>query len=312
MRLAGKLAALSATLAAGLLASLAGCLLDLPSVCGDGIVDLDSGEECDPAANNGPFCDPVKCTLVAVPTCGNGKIDAIGEECDLAEFGTKDCPSGKGYLLCTDDCKLDESKCDQCGNGIVDAEVGEECDPKANNTDFKQPTECSELATYADKPYTSGQTITCVRDTCLWYRGACGFCGDNKTDHERIVDINYPQIMSERESCDGKDVDIEEFAAYCGTCAAAPTPSARSSASTPATASSRRTRPAAANPPAATAPPPDRTPVASPTTTTSTTSTPRPSAPTSSPATASKHLPLQVTPRPPNTEPRPWSILGRP
>lgn len=215
MRLAGKLAALSATLAAGLLASLAGCLLELPSVCGDGIVDLDSGEECDPAANNGPFCDPVKCTLVAVPTCGNGKIDAIGEECDLAEFGTKDCPSGKGYLLCTDDCKLDESKCDQCGNGIVDAQVGEECDPKVNNTDFKQPTECSDLTTYADKPYTSGQTISCVRDTCLWYRGACGFCGDNKTDHERIVDINYPQIMSERESCDGKDVDIEEFAAYC-------------------------------------------------------------------------------------------------
>lgn len=215
MRLAGKLAALSATLAAGLLASLAGCLLDLPSVCGDGIVDLDSGEECDPAANNGPFCDPVKCTLVAVPTCGNGKIDAIGEECDLAEFGTKDCPSGKGFLLCTADCKLDESKCDQCGNGKVDVEVGEECDPKTNNTDFKQPIECSELATYADKPYTSGQTITCVRDTCLWYRGPCGFCGDNKTDDERIVDINYPQIKTEAESCDGKDVDLEEFTTYC-------------------------------------------------------------------------------------------------
>jgi len=215
MRLAGKLAALGATLTAGLLASLAGCLLDLPSVCGDGIIDRDGGEECDPAVDNDPPCDPSSCTRIAVPTCGNGKIDAVGEACDLTDFGTKDCPSGKGFLLCTADCKLDESKCDQCGNGRVDAEVGEECDPKVNNTDFKQPTECSDLATYADKPYTSGQTTSCVRDTCLWYRGPCGFCGDEKTDDERIIDINYPQILSERESCDGRDVRIEDLTSYC-------------------------------------------------------------------------------------------------
>ena len=49
------------------------------------------------------------------------KIDAQGEQCDLNDFGNKTCPSGNGYLSCTDDCKLDESTCDQCGDGQVDS-----------------------------------------------------------------------------------------------------------------------------------------------------------------------------------------------
>ena len=217
MHLAGKLAAYRVALAAGLLAAglSLGCLLDLPSVCGDGVVDLESGEQCDPAASNDPLCDPVSCTLVVAPSCGNGKIDAQGEQCDLSDFGNKTCPSGNGYLSCTDDCKLDESTCDQCGDGQVDSEVGEECDPKADYMGFKQPQACAELTTYPNKPYTSGQTTQCLPDKCVWYRGPCGFCGDNKADDPQILDINFPDRLSPRESCDGKDVQLEDLTSYC-------------------------------------------------------------------------------------------------
>ena len=213
MRLAGKLAALGATLATGVLAALVGCLLDLPSVCGDGLVDVEGGEQCDPAANADPPCDPVHCTLIASPGCGNGKLEK-GEQCDLGDFGQKDCPSGKGFLSCTEDCKLDDSTCDQCGDGQVDAAVGEECDPKADYMGFKQPQDCSELTTYPTKPYTSGQTTQCVRDLCLWYRGPCGFCGDNKADDAQLIDIN-PDRLSTPEKCDGKDFQIDALTAYC-------------------------------------------------------------------------------------------------
>ena len=129
MRLAGRLAlSHSAALAAGLLAAAllpsAGCLLSLPSVCGDGQVDIEGGEECDPAAASEPLCDPESCTKIILEKCGNATIDP-GEQCDLTAFGNKDCPSGKGFLSCTPDCKLDESTCDQCGNGRIDPEAGE-------------------------------------------------------------------------------------------------------------------------------------------------------------------------------------------
>jgi hypothetical protein len=218
MRLAGRLAVQTAALAASLLAGLSpslGCLLDLPSVCGDGVIDLDGGEECDPAAKDAPPCDPVSCTRVATAKCGNGKIDDTQEQCDLTDFGNKDCPSGKGFLSCTADCLLDDSTCDQCGNGQLDAEVGEECDPKASNMSLLQPKECSELTTYPTKPYTSGQTTQCLPDKCLWYRGPCGFCGDDKADDPQILDINFPDRLSPRESCDGKDIQIEDLTIYC-------------------------------------------------------------------------------------------------
>lgn len=214
MRPAGMLAALGATLTTGVLAALVGCLLDLPSVCGDGIVDAGSGEQCDPAANADPPCNPVTCTLIVLPSCGNGKLEK-GEQCDISDFGPKDCPSGNGFLSCTEDCKLDDSTCDQCGDGEVDADVGEECDPKADNMGFKQPQDCSKLTTYPTKPYTSGQTTQCLPGLCLWYRGPCSFCGDDKADDPQLLDINYPDRLSTREKCDGKDIQIEDLTAYC-------------------------------------------------------------------------------------------------
>src|SRR5262249_24586686 len=52
-------------------------------------------------------------TTTTTPTlCGNGVIDP-GEECDGSAFGAFMCPpsSPSGVLLCTDDCKIDFSRC---------------------------------------------------------------------------------------------------------------------------------------------------------------------------------------------------------
>jgi hypothetical protein len=213
MRWAGTSALRLAALLASAF-SAAGCLVELPAVCGDGHVDLAS-EACDPAAvgpKNGESCDPFTCLPVSELGCGNGKLEP-GEECDSPDFGNKkNCPSGKGFLSCTSDCKLDESTCDPCGNGKLEVEAGEECDPRAGL--LTQPQSCSELTSYPTKPYTSGQVTQCT-DNCLWYRGPCGYCGDDEADDPQLVDVRYPDAKSKWELCDGEDVRLTDLHAYC-------------------------------------------------------------------------------------------------
>lgn len=212
MRWVGTLAAcLASALGVGV-AGVAGCLVELPAACGDGRVD--PGEDCDPAAagpNNGESCDPLTCRPIAELGCGNGKLE-LGEQCDTSDFGNKSCPSGKGFLSCTSDCELDESTCDPCGDGQVDVEFGEECEPKAGM--LTQPVLCSELASFPIKPYTSGQVMQCT-DQCLWYRGPCGYCGDDEADDPQLVDVHYPDAKSKWELCDGEDVRTTDLLAYC-------------------------------------------------------------------------------------------------
>ena len=207
----------AATLLAALVVTLggavAGCLLELPAVCGDGNLDLEAGEECDPAivGDGLPPCD-ANCKQTTPASCGDGKLD-LGEQCDGNDFGNKDCPSGKGFLSCTADCRLDESTCDHCGNGRIDIENGEECDPKVPSF-LLQPKNCAELP-YPDKPYTSGLVNACIPDECVWYRGPCGYCGDDVVDQPRIVDLNFPEQLSIREVCDGQHVDLGDLRDYC-------------------------------------------------------------------------------------------------
>jgi hypothetical protein len=206
---AGRLAGL--LLRAGLGGVLVGCILDLDPVpsCGDGYIDEDAGEECDPADEDAAPCDS-DCRKLPV-ACGNGLLDP-GEACDTVDFGQKTCPSGKGYLSCTAACTLDEGTCDPCGNGELD--LGEECDPKyVPDGGFADPVECASL-TYPKKPYTTGIVTACT-SACLWYRGPCSYCGDNKADPPSLVDINFPDDKTEDEWCDGPDVPIDRLRAYC-------------------------------------------------------------------------------------------------
>lgn len=212
MRWSGRLvAAFVAALAAGVGAS-AACVLDLPSVCGDGSLDPGT-EECDPSVDGDENCDPVTCKRIAVSTCGDGKLD-LGEDCDTADFGVRECLSSKGFLTCTVDCKIDESTCDPCGNRRVD--VGEECDQSAGGIGgFAQPKACVDLENYPRKPYSSGSTQTCDPNTCLWVRVSCGYCGDNEADEEELLDIHYPMSLSRFEVCDGDDFQPTELTAFC-------------------------------------------------------------------------------------------------
>lgn len=90
----------------------------IESKCGDGRVDFGTGEECEPPAtrHDGWECNEhckVKKTPPA-PRCGDGAVNQVSEECD----------EPAGTSTCTADCKTIKF----CGDGIVQAELGEECE----------------------------------------------------------------------------------------------------------------------------------------------------------------------------------------
>lgn len=209
---AGHLA--SALLCAGVFGVLAGCILDLGPIpsCGDGYVDVAADEECDPNDDDPTPCDE-NCRTIAI-TCGNGKVDP-GEACDTVDFGGKLCKSNVGFLVCRSDCTIDDSNCDRCGDGKVDP--GEECDPEyvpPQDGGFANPVECASLK-YPLKPYTTGTVDLCT-NKCTWYRGKCGYCGDDKADPptELGLDTNLTLVSAE-EFCDGRDASPERLGKFC-------------------------------------------------------------------------------------------------
>jgi hypothetical protein len=218
------------------------CLLDLDHqlACGDGYVDGEAGEECDPAdpesfknacaevrpAGTGA-CDPEACTIIDTleqcAYCGDSIIDAVaGEECEGDQIGAK-CPTF-GEVGCVA-CKFDFSKCDKCGNGVLDPEEGEECDPAADGGDIAVPRPCAGAAIgtpqeiaplkspYQDQPYSSGQAVGCL-DDCKYDRTECGYCNNGKLESEgALVSLpTQPTTMSRPEKCDGVNFDPDKLA----------------------------------------------------------------------------------------------------
>jgi hypothetical protein len=52
-----------------------------------------------------------------IPVCGDGDINAVGEQCDGADWGTATCASlghSPGTLACTAGCQFDTNGCDVC------------------------------------------------------------------------------------------------------------------------------------------------------------------------------------------------------
>ncbi len=120
------------------------CTVEAGALCGDGVVNVACGEQCDPPS--------ASCTTECqhIPMCGDGFQDA-GEDCDDGNRGncdgcSADCRIETG---CGDGIRCGAEQCDDgnaascdgcssacaretgavCGDGIVDAACGEECDP---------------------------------------------------------------------------------------------------------------------------------------------------------------------------------------
>jgi fibro-slime domain-containing protein len=97
-----------------------GCNADctLAPYCGDKKVT--NGEDCDDGVNLTTYDAARKCGPGCkwASYCGDGSIDGMFEQCDQG------ADNGKGYGFCAIDCKLGP----RCGDGIVQAADGEECD----------------------------------------------------------------------------------------------------------------------------------------------------------------------------------------
>lgn len=121
--------------------------------CGDGVID--AGEQCDDGAANSNTTANVCRTDCVLPACGDGAVDD-GEACD------------DGNILANDGCAADCASDESCGNAIVDAVRGEQCD---------------------DGPANSSAPNAICRPDCKYFH-----CGDGVAD------------ASAGEDCDGADL----------------------------------------------------------------------------------------------------------
>lgn len=152
------------------------------AVCGDGNVETDKGEECDPP--DGTTCSST-CQDIVVE-CGNGIVQP-GEECD----GGSDCNASCQEIECGDG-RVDapQESCDQpgnfgtsagqcrpdcsgivpavCGNGIVEA--GEDCDDPSNAACVNCQIDDSAACTACQAANCSGpvgrEATACAGTTC--------------------------------------------------------------------------------------------------------------------------------------------------
>jgi cysteine-rich repeat protein len=103
------------------------CSVDCKSnlSCGNGIVDVCKGEQCDAGGMNANTPNAPCRTNCKLPKCGDGIVDtAFGEQCD-AGAANSNAPNAP----CRPNCQLP-----RCGDGIVDTSAGEVCDAGAANT----------------------------------------------------------------------------------------------------------------------------------------------------------------------------------
>jgi hypothetical protein len=146
-------------------------------------------------------------------------VDAIaGEECDGENLDGQVCDGDAGTLACYPSthpefpCKFDRRACDNCGNGIVEPELGEECDP-SDTPSLAQTRQCagdgmspgiaSPFPGDPPKPYASGTYQQC-RENCKWNRSTCSYCGDGVLDvTPLLVDQFGDANPSQPEECDG-------------------------------------------------------------------------------------------------------------
>jgi cysteine-rich repeat protein len=167
--------------------------IELPpvtAVCGNGRVE--PGEECDDGRLNGTpgHCDS-NCTF---PRCGNGVLDP-GEQCD--DGNTDNCDG------CSSTCTIETGL--RCGDGIVNAACGEQCDPPVPG---RCDPQCQRIPYCGDGIVDPGEQCD---DGAL--NGTPGHCDSNCT---------FPGcgngILDPGEQCDdGNTVNCDGCSATCQT-----------------------------------------------------------------------------------------------
>ena len=147
--------------------------------CGNGIPDplaQPTPETCDegganssaPNATCRPNCQP--------RSCGDGVVDNVfGESCEMGvavtgatcqTFGFYD-----GTLGCTSGCAYDTTSCTRkCGDAVVDADKGEECD----STTFPSGATCQDFGFYSPAGEKPACTSICKISTATCSGGRCG------------------------------------------------------------------------------------------------------------------------------------------
>jgi hypothetical protein len=212
------------------------CLTELPKAkaCGDGYIDFAAGEQCDPRAAPGEldplaeqackdnnfqgegraFCDPLSCEFQATAfecaVCGDGVVMGA-EDCENGVM-LKKCPDGTEADCNLSTCTADYSNCPSCGNGLLDTDLEEECDPNISlspgesdgdtgdgdggGPGLVQVAACRDLEVLAFLPagktqpneeppihYTVGEvSLDTCGVACQFSRWNCNFCGDGELD----------------------------------------------------------------------------------------------------------------------------------
>jgi len=161
--------------------------------CGDGLIQVVHGEQCDGENLAETTCqdlqlgsgvlgckatcrfDVSNCELSAV--CGDHVAASPFEPCDGTDLDDQTCATlgfHGGVLACNADCAaFDTSGCFNCGNDTLDA--GEQCD----GTDLDSQT-C------ASQGY-SGGTLACTSG-CAFDVTGCTNCGNNQLDASEVCD----------------------------------------------------------------------------------------------------------------------------
>jgi cysteine-rich repeat protein len=182
----------------------------LQSECGDGILDVHTGEECD----DGNHVDDDECPNNCTLNCGNGTVNP-GEQCDGNDLHAETCTTrgfDSGQLTCELNCTFDESQCAvECGNGVVHNTEG--CDDDNNTAGDGCSATCEVEAGWQCEgspsacepiPYTSltnggGHACAIRADDTVWCWGlnANGQLGDGGTSNSSVpVQVNLPGTVA--------------------------------------------------------------------------------------------------------------------
>lgn len=186
----GVWSALAATIAGS------SCIVELDHaiVCGDGYIDDEAGEECEPG--------------MAAPTAEVCAAQGI--------VGLPSCDS--------DTCTI---RCVGCGDGVVqetsvDGLLAEECDEgpyPGDGAKATAPRACAELGDPLDPwrpelPYASGMSTRCTA-SCFYDRSTCSYCGNGSAEDSWPLAPEFAGqdgVYSFAENCDGDDLSAEFLA----------------------------------------------------------------------------------------------------